>query len=219
MIAIICARSGSKRIKNKNIINFYGKPIISYPIKVAKSHKKISQVYLSTNSKKIKKIGISYGAKVPYLRSKYLSNDKTSLKNVLKDFVKKIEFKNKYVCCIYPTAALIKKKTISKALNKIKKTNYDLIVAIKEFESDPSRALKINKSNLIFIDKYAYNKNKMKEKLYSDAGSFFIFNKNTYFKSKNLPKKTTFIKLQSHEAVDVNEKKDLELLKKLFLNK
>jgi pseudaminic acid cytidylyltransferase len=34
-ICIIAARKGSKRIKNKNIINFFGKPLISYPIQTA----------------------------------------------------------------------------------------------------------------------------------------------------------------------------------------
>ena len=37
-IAIITARGGSKRIKNKNLINFYGKPLISYSIEVAKKN-------------------------------------------------------------------------------------------------------------------------------------------------------------------------------------
>ena len=34
-ICIIAARAGSKRIKNKNVVNFFGKPLISYPIRVA----------------------------------------------------------------------------------------------------------------------------------------------------------------------------------------
>ena len=36
-IAIIPARANSKRIKNKNITNFFGKPIIYWPIKMAKT--------------------------------------------------------------------------------------------------------------------------------------------------------------------------------------
>jgi CMP-N-acetylneuraminic acid synthetase len=34
-IAIIPARKNSKRIKNKNIKSFFGKPVISYAIKCA----------------------------------------------------------------------------------------------------------------------------------------------------------------------------------------
>ena len=38
-ICIIPARSESKRIKNKNIIDFFGKPIIAYSIITAKKTK------------------------------------------------------------------------------------------------------------------------------------------------------------------------------------
>ena len=53
-IAIITAREGSKRIKNKNIISFFGKPIISYSIKAAKKSKLFQDIIVSTDSKKIK---------------------------------------------------------------------------------------------------------------------------------------------------------------------
>ena len=56
MIKSICifpARGGSKRLKNKNIKNFLGKPIISYPIKAAKKSRLFSRIIVSTESKKI----------------------------------------------------------------------------------------------------------------------------------------------------------------------
>ena len=56
MIKSICifpARGGSKRLKNKNIKNFLGKPIISYPIKAAKKSRLFSRIIVSTESKNI----------------------------------------------------------------------------------------------------------------------------------------------------------------------
>ena len=61
-IAIIPARSGSKRIKNKNIINFCGKPMIYWPIKTLINLKIFNSVYVSTDSLKIKQIAKKYGA-------------------------------------------------------------------------------------------------------------------------------------------------------------
>ena len=52
-IAIIPARSGSKRIPNKNIRNFHGVPIVSYPIITAIESGLFSQVYVSTDSSEI----------------------------------------------------------------------------------------------------------------------------------------------------------------------
>ena len=74
--ALICARAGSKGIKNKNIKKFKGKPLIVYPIKLAKSIKKIQTVSVSTDSKKIAKISRLYGADIPFMRTKKLLHSK-----------------------------------------------------------------------------------------------------------------------------------------------
>ena len=55
-IAIIPARSGSKRIKNKNIKLFKNKPIISYAIKTCINSKIFDKIFVSTDSEKIAKI-------------------------------------------------------------------------------------------------------------------------------------------------------------------
>tara|TARA_B100000579_G_scaffold426427_1_gene433633 strand:- start:719 stop:1384 length:666 start_codon:yes stop_codon:yes gene_type:complete len=218
MIAVICARSGSKRIKNKNIINFFGKPIISYVIQIAKNSKIFSKIYVSTDSKKIKKVSEKAGAKVPYLRKKKYSDDTSTMKDALKDFCSKVNFKDDYVCCIYSTSVLLEKKNFIDAYKKIKNLNFDLIVAIKEFESDPKNALIIKNKYLRYDKRKLFFKKKTIKK-YSDAGAFFIFKKNSYFKNKYLPKKSTFIELGNLNAVDVNEKKDLELLKSIYKGK
>ena len=68
--ALICARAGSKGIKNKNIRQFKKKPLISYPIKLAKNIKRIESVSVSTDSRKIANISKYYGAGIPFIRSK-----------------------------------------------------------------------------------------------------------------------------------------------------
>ena len=69
-IAIIPARGGSKRIPKKNIKFFYGKPIISYSIEVAKKSNLFDEIMVSTDCEEIAKIAISFGAKVPFYRTK-----------------------------------------------------------------------------------------------------------------------------------------------------
>ena len=54
-ICIIPARSGSKRIKNKNIKNFFGKLLIYYSIKLAINSKIFDQIIVSTELEKNKK--------------------------------------------------------------------------------------------------------------------------------------------------------------------
>ena len=65
-IAIIPARAGSKRIKNKNIKIFKGKPMVAWTIIAAKKSKIFNHILVSTDSKKISKIAVKYGAEVPF---------------------------------------------------------------------------------------------------------------------------------------------------------
>ena len=50
IVCLICARKGSKGIKNKNIIQFHGKPLIQWTFDIAKKIKNFSKIYLSTDS-------------------------------------------------------------------------------------------------------------------------------------------------------------------------
>ena len=63
-LAIIPARGGSKRIKNKNIISFAGKPMIYYPINAAKKSKIFDFIHVSSDSNKILNLATSEGWKV-----------------------------------------------------------------------------------------------------------------------------------------------------------
>jgi len=78
IIALIPARGGSKAIKNKNIIKIQKKPLIYYSINIAKKIKLINEVFVSTDSKKIKKISEYFGANVPFLRPGKYSDDKST---------------------------------------------------------------------------------------------------------------------------------------------
>ena len=69
-IALIPARRGSERIKNKNIKKLNGRPLISYSIKLAQDAKIFDKIYVLTDSKIYSKIAKSYGADVPFLRKK-----------------------------------------------------------------------------------------------------------------------------------------------------
>lgn len=73
--AIIPARSGSKRIPNKNIKLYCGKPLIYWSIKTALSSKYINEVIVSTDSEEIADLARSFGAKTPYIRPSNISQD------------------------------------------------------------------------------------------------------------------------------------------------
>ena len=77
-IAIIPARSGSKGLKDKNIKELCGKPLLAYSIEAAKLSGCFDTVMVSTDSEKYAEIARQWGAEVPFLRSAETSNDTAS---------------------------------------------------------------------------------------------------------------------------------------------
>ena len=89
ILAIIPARGGSKRIKNKNIINFKGEPMIAATIRVAKKCKFIDKVIVSTDSKNFK-ISKKYKINTPFLRESAF-DDKSSVQEATLVAIKQTE--------------------------------------------------------------------------------------------------------------------------------
>ena len=75
ILAIIGARSGSKGLKNKNILKIKNKPLMGWIISSAKKSKYINRVIFSTDSLKYKRIAEKYGAEVPVIRPSKLAKD------------------------------------------------------------------------------------------------------------------------------------------------
>ena len=87
MLAIIPARSGSKGIPNKNLVDLCGHPLIYYTIKAALNSKKIDQVFLSSDSDEIIQYGQSLGLTVDYNRPPELATDTASGTDVILDAI------------------------------------------------------------------------------------------------------------------------------------
>ncbi len=82
-ICIIPARGGSKGVRGKNIRKLNGRPLISYAIEKAVKSKIFSEVIVSTENEKIANIAKKSGAKIPFLRPKYLATDNSDIGDTL----------------------------------------------------------------------------------------------------------------------------------------
>jgi len=76
ILCTICARGGSKGIKDKNIRDLAGKPLISYTITQALRWGKAEYVVVSTDSLRIAEVARQFGAQVPFMRPSSLAGDK-----------------------------------------------------------------------------------------------------------------------------------------------
>lgn len=97
ILCVITARSGSKKLKNKNILPLKKIPLMAHTILAAKKSKFLDRVILSTDSKKYASIGKKFGAEVPFLRPKSLATSKSHHPDVVKHALNYIEKKIKLI--------------------------------------------------------------------------------------------------------------------------
>tara|TARA_B100000003_G_scaffold202234_1_gene211244 strand:- start:259 stop:1011 length:753 start_codon:yes stop_codon:yes gene_type:complete len=142
-VALIPARSGSKRISNKNIRNFSGHPLIAYTITSAINSKIFSDVIISTDSELYSDIGTYYGGSVYSMRPSEISGDFSPdiewVKYVLTE-QKRLNKTFKYFSILRPTSPFRSSKIISKAMDLFKKNKEaDSIRAVELCAQHPAK--------------------------------------------------------------------------------
>ena len=157
--AVIPARSGSKSLKNKNIKNFLGKPLLAHSIISAKKNSLINKVIFSSDSKKYIAIAKRYKCEYYNKRSAKNSSDHSTDYDVFKEIVtffinKKINLP-KFFIHFRPTCPIRKNITITKAI-KIFKKNHKSYSSLKSVSFNSHNSLKdffIRKNQLFSINK------------------------------------------------------------------
>ena len=226
-IAIIPARGGSKRIPNKNIKVFFGKPIIAYSIEAAFKSGLYDEVMVSTDCEAIAKVAQEYGAKVPYIRSAKNSNDFATTVDVLLEVLnwyRKNKFEFEYASCIYACAPFVNAKVLQDSFELLFKENCDCVFPILAYSHPIQRALKVSESRKLvpFDDLNSNIRTQDLGKAFHDAGMFYSFDVNKLIVNKSLRSVDTFaIEIDELHAHDIDTENDwilAELKYKLFSN-
>jgi CMP-N,N'-diacetyllegionaminic acid synthase len=153
ILCTICARGGSKGVKNKNIRPLLGKPLISHTIEQAKSCGLFAHIVISTDSEEIAKVAIDYGAEVFFTRSKELSNDHAGKLQVIKDAYRRSEEHYKtqfdYHFDLDATSPLREVSDIHNAFEAFLAGGYDVLQTAMTSRRSPY-------FNLIELDEYGF---------------------------------------------------------------
>jgi pseudaminic acid cytidylyltransferase len=209
-VAIIPARGGSKRIPKKNIKDFLGKPIIAYSIEYAMDSNLFDRVIVSTDDDEIAQVAMEYGAEVPFIRSKKLSDDLTGTHEVIGHAVRWLEDngnKIDYVCCLYATAPLIQIKDLVKGFDLIRTGKWESIIAATSFSYTIFRSFEILPNGglrMFFPEKYASRSQDLPE-AYHDAGQFYWASAEVWKDKPNgFSKNSTIVELSNHSVQDID---------------
>jgi pseudaminic acid cytidylyltransferase len=190
-VAIIPARGGSKRIPRKNIKLFSGKPIISYAIKAATQSNCFDQIIVSTDDQEIAKISEYYGAAVPFLRPKELSDDHTPTTPVINHAIRWMKsqgYQIDEVCCIYSTSPLVQPKDIKDGLKMLLESTSKFVFSATTFPFPIHRGFKINEDNKaeMFWPENHLVRSQDLIPAYHDAGQFYWGNSESWLKKVNM---------------------------------
>ncbi len=129
VVALIPLRGGSKGIPDKNIKEMCGKPLFYWSIFSAVNASYIDDVYVSTDSDKIKKLVLELFPQVKIIdRPNSLAKDESSTEDVLNHFAKLINFDINIT--IQATSPLIKSKDLDLALLEYFKNNHDSLLSV-----------------------------------------------------------------------------------------
>lgn len=221
LLAIIPARGGSERIKNKNIVPFCGRPLITYSLNAARDSGIFDEIHVSTDSQDIAAAARESGSEPHFLRNTALADNKTPLLPVLSWVLSEFAIQGRFfteVCQIMATAPLITGDDLKAAYAKfIALGNKDPLIAMSPFPAPVEWAMD--------IDPVGYTTARTPENLirrsqdlkpaYYDSGAFAFY---TAEQIRNPGESGRYLawKLPKSRSVDIDNYDDLEMAEILY---
>lgn len=217
ILALIPARGGSKGIKNKNIIDLCGKPLITYTIAAAMESQYIDSVIVSTDSERIAETAVSCGASVPFLRPAVFASDtSTTITTVCHAIQKLEECGDRYdvLVLLQPTSPLRTQEDIDGALEKFEREKLP-IASVSKVKDSPILLRKLTGESQM-VSLFGLPSTVRRQDMppvYRVNGSIYInaissLSENTSFNDNVCP----YVMEESH-SVDIDDYLDIEIAK------
>jgi len=218
-LAIIPARTGSKRLRNKNTLDFFGKPLFIHTVLSAIKSNLFEEVHVSTESNKVKEICEQYELEVKFLRPEILASDEAGLDSVcsfvLDEFEKKENLRFDKFCLLWATAPLLKPEDIIESYQLLTE-EADAVASVTDYDLPVYCAQNINSDGLlnpIFPDIF-WLKSQDQPKAYCDNGALCWVRVNAFIgEGAWMPKKTKPFFMAKERSVDIDTQEDLDRAK------
>ena len=219
-VCMIPARSGSQRIKKKNLRLIDGKPLISYVLKTLKDINIFDDVYINSEDEMFENIAKEFNTKF-YKRDANLSSDSATNDQFALDFINKI--KCDLLIQVLPTSPFITKEDILKFVSKFQDTNLETLISVKK-----------NQIACIYLNSPVnFDKNKVNppsqtmEPIFSYATSLMGWKTKSFI--ENMSKfgsgyhggngKINYYELKGISTIDIDEEEDFILAEQIILSK
>jgi len=217
-LAVIPARSGSKGIPNKNMVNVCNKPLIEYTLEFVKCLNWIDFIHVSSDSLAILDFASFYASENKIIRPANLSGDSIGDMSVLKHSLIQVESKFKlnfdYVLMFQPTSPIRNFEFALEATNFLTRNNHDSLLSVKEVEVKfhPLKQLVISKDKILLYDKRgkAIIARQQLSPTYIRDGVFYGFKRSYVLKSASVVGKNSTYLINKHESINIDSFQDLQ---------
>ena len=228
VLCTICARSGSKGLKNKNIRKINGIPLISYSINQAFKSRLFNKIVVSTDSITIKNIVSKQMVDHCFIRNKKLSGDKISKISVIKDLLIKSE--NKYnknfdiIVDLDVTSPLRKVSDIKKSFKDFLNNGSTNMVTVTKASKNPYfNMIEYKNGSYQKVKKFKNKKFTTRQstpKVYNMNASIYLWKRKTIL--QDLPiinSKTSIYEMPKIRSTDIDDIEDFNYVKYLMNKK
>ena len=224
ILAIIPARAGSKGIKDKNIIDLNGKPLIAHSIEVGLKSKYINKVVVSTDGEEIAKVAKEYGAQVPFLRPKYLASDTAkTIDSVIHciEMLKRQGEEYDYMVLLQPTQPLRQAWHIDEAIELILEKDEEALVSVSKVKDHPilMRTIDSNGYAINLLEGSSTKRRQEFPDFYKVNGAIYInkINENLNNDTSLNDNKLVYVRDEKYD-VDIDEMLDLQIAEIMMSN-
>lgn len=216
-IAIIPARGGSKRIPHKNIIDFYGKPMIEYALDAAATSGLFDKIHVSTENSEIAGIVEKLGFTVDFLRPMELADDYTPIMPVLKHVIETYSAQGASydtVCLIMAANPLLEVADLEGAVALYERHGCKSpVMAVVPYPVPVEWAYSLNADGYLEPrepGKFAIRSQDLEQRYY-DAGSFVVYPSAHVMEAEGAGDDSRYLgyRLPRIKGVDIDEPEDL----------
>lgn len=225
ILYLIPARSGSKAIPNKNIVDLEGKPLIAWTIETAKKSLHKARIIVSSDSEEICDISRKYGAEIPFIRPEEFSGDYAGAVGVMRhavDFLKENDnWETDILVYLQPTSPFRTEHHIDKAVKLLLDNSYDAVVSVTKLPHNMQpNSLMIEKHGLLLPNEEApILDRRLKSKLdyvVRNGPAVLALRKDYLYKTDQLYSgKIGGVMMGKIHSIDIDDTEDLELVRYL----
>jgi len=225
VLCTICARGGSKGVKNKNIKLLNGKPLIAYTIEQAIASKLFEHIVISTDSDDIAKISQQYGAEMFFKRSSDMASDTAGKLDAIRDVFKKSEEhyseKFDYLIDLDATSPLRNINDITTAFNQfIDNDNSNLITAMPSRRSPYFNLVEVDENGSVSLSKSVGEdivRRQDTPKSYDMNASIYIWKRDAILEQHSLFLESTGLYVMPEErSIDIDSELDYKIVELLM---